>query len=272
MNFLDKIIKRKKKIHSNLIIGLDTDINKIPAIFLESSNDPIYDYNKFIIELTKELTLGYKLNVAFYEMLGPSGYKAFEKTLQLLTEDVITIADVKRGDIRNTNQMYARYYFEKLNFDAVTVNPYMGIESLQPFLNVKDKFSYVLARTSNPGAEDFQTLKSGDKFLYEVVIEKFIQNGCESVGFVIGANYPELVEKLTESFTNLSLLIPGIGAQGNNAEILNKSIKNPYCLVNVSRAIIFPDERIRNLAELRNSISSKAQFYKNLLQSSFILE
>ncbi|MGB9696876.1 MAG: orotidine-5'-phosphate decarboxylase [Ignavibacteria bacterium] len=265
MNSLDKIIQRKKEIQSSLIIGLDTDINKIPEFFLRSSDNPIYDYNKLIIELTKELTLGYKLNIAFYELSGPTGYIAFEKTLELLTEEVITIADVKRGDIRNTNRMYAGYYFEKLNFDAVTVSPYMGVESLQPFFQVKGKLTYVLARTSNPGAEDFQTLKSNGKFLYELVIEKFIETGCDSVGFVVGANYPELINKLTTSYSNLSLLIPGIGAQGNDVEILTKSIGNPYCLVNVSRAIIFPVRETHNLDDLRNSIFSAAQFYKDSL-------
>lgn len=265
MSFLNKIIQRKKKIHSSLIIGLDTDINKIPEFFLHLSNSPIYDYNKLIIELTKEFALGYKLNIAFYELLGPAGYTAFEKTLELLPEEVITIADVKRGDIKNTNQMYASYYFEKLNFDAVTVSPYMGVESLQPFFKFKDKLTYVLAHTSNPGAEDFQNLKSNGKFLYELVIEKFIKTDCDSIGFVVGANYPELVERLTTSYSNLSLLIPGIGVQGNDVEALTKSIRNSYCLVNVSRGIIFPDEEISNLNDLRSAISSKALFYKTSL-------
>lgn len=265
MNFLDKIIQRKKEIHSSLIIGLDTDISKIPEFFLRSSDNPIYDYNKLVIELTKKLTLGYKLNVAFYELSGSAGYSAFEKTLELLGDNVITIADVKRGDIRNTNRMYADYYFEKLNFDAVTVSPYMGVESLQPFFKNKDKLTYVLAHTSNPGAEDFQILKINGRFLYEVVMDKFIETGCDSVGFVIGANYPELIKKLTTSYPDLSLLIPGIGAQGNDVKILTESIKNSYCLVNVSRAIIFPDKEIRNLNDLKNAIYSEAQYYKDLL-------
>jgi orotidine-5'-phosphate decarboxylase len=265
MSLLNKILQRKKEIHSSLIIGLDTDISKIPEFFLSLSDNPVFDYNKLIIELTKDLTLGYKLNIAFYEFLGSTGYANFEKTVELLPDEVITIADIKRGDIRNTNRMYAGYFFEKLNFDAVTLNPYMGVESLQPFFKIKNKLSYVLAHTSNPGANDFQDLKSNDKYLYELVIEKFIKNGTDSIGFVVGANYPELVEKLTKTYEYLSLLIPGIGAQGNDLQTLTKSIRNPYCLVNVSRAIIFPAKKVGNLDELKSVILSEAKLYKDLL-------
>ncbi|MBV6479732.1 MAG: Orotidine 5'-phosphate decarboxylase [Ignavibacteria bacterium] len=233
---LKKIISRNKSI---LVIGLDTDLNKIPNIFLKYKN-PVSEFNKAVIECTKDVAAGYKLNLAFYEYLEEQGISAMRDTVKSIPEDMIKICDSKRGDIENTAEMYAKTYFDKYNFDSITVSPYMGRDALVPFLKRNDKCVYVLALTSNKSNSDLQLLKSGGKFLYESVIEFSLSMSADNnVGFVFGANHTEEILKFTSLNPEVPLLIPGIGAQKNDIGMLMKSIKSETAVINSSRAVIY---------------------------------
>ena len=226
-----------------IAIGLDTDINKIPQ-HLKSLTNPVLEFNKLIIEATKDLAAAYKINFAFYEAEGKTGIENIEKTLSFIPSNVLTIADGKRGDIGNTSEMYAKAIYDRLQFDSATLNPYMGEDSLKPFLNYKDKLNFILALTSNPGSNDFQKaeMKKGG-FLYQSVIQKVISwNTFKNCGIVFGATNPDELKNNIESFGELPVLIPGIGAQGGDLEkitgILGK-FKNINFLLNVSRGILY---------------------------------
>jgi orotidine-5'-phosphate decarboxylase len=261
---LDKIIKKNK---SNLIVGLDPDIRKIPRIFLKNKN-PIFEFNKSVIMATKEVAAGYKLNLAFYEALGRYCYETIEKTVQSIPGDMIKICDGKRGDIGNTDEYYARAYFDDLNFDSMTVNPYMGRDSVEPFLSRKDKGIYVLALTSNSGSEDFQKQKIGKKFLYDRVIEKCIEwDKNKQIGFVIGANHTDLIKNITTKYPNISILIPGIGAQGNDLNTLLKNIKNSRFLINASRSIIYDKEDFKSIVKFESKVRVKAEVLGDLISA-----
>ena len=184
----ERLISQIKKKQSFLCIGLDTDINKIPPHLLEFE-DPIFEFNKQIIDATKDLCVAYKPNIAFYESMGVSGWNSLQKTLEYIPTDIFTIADAKRGDIANTSNMYARAFFENMNFDAVTVAPYMGSDSVIPFLNHKDKWAIVLALTSNKGGLDFQKIKNQNgKQLFKQVLEISSKWGSEeNMMYVVGA-------------------------------------------------------------------------------------
>jgi orotidine-5'-phosphate decarboxylase len=184
--------------------------------------------------------------MAFYELLKDKGLSIIEKSLNLIPNNCITICDAKRGDIPNTSEMYAKLYFDILDFDAVTLSPYMGIDSIEPFLKRKDKFAYILALTSNEGSSDFQKIKSGNNLLFEIVIKKYLDSyGTTKTGFVFGANHLSEIRELTKSNPGISLLIPGIGAQGNDLKLLISSLYNNIYLINSSRSIIFcPNTRI----------------------------
>lgn len=235
---------RKKK--SFLCIGLDSDITKIPRHLL-NSEDPVFEFNKQIIDSTHDLTVAYKPNTAFYESRGTLGWKSLERTINYLNklpEAVFTIADAKRGDIGNTSAQYARAFFEQLNFDSVTVAPYMGKDSVSPFLQFDGKWAIVLALTSNEGASDFQYIvnKENGNHLFENVIENSKNWGTdENLMYVVGATKAEMLKNIRALIPNHFLLVPGIGAQGGClAEVakygLNKDIG---LLVNSSRGIIF---------------------------------
>ena len=234
-------IKSKK---SFLCIGLDVDLHKIPKHLLQL-HDPIFEFNKAIIDATHDLCVAYKPNTAFYEAHGIKGWMALQKTVNYINEkfpEIFTIADAKRGDIGNTSTMYAKAFFEDLNFDSVTVAPYMGKDSVEPFLAFEDKHTILLALTSNEGAFDFQTLATSGQELYKQVLEtsKTWKN-AHNLMYVIGATKAEYFAEVRKIAPENFLLVPGIGAQGGNLrEVckygLNKDIG---LLINSSRAIIY---------------------------------
>jgi orotidine-5'-phosphate decarboxylase len=233
---------RTKK--SFLCIGLDVDINKIPEHLLKE-NDPIFAFNKAIIDATHHLCVAYKPNTAFYEAYGIKGWRALEKTINYLNEkhpEIFTIADAKRGDIGNTSTMYAKAFFEDLAFDSVTVAPYMGKDSIEPFLAFEDKHTILLALTSNQGAFDFQTKTVDGKELYKQVLEtsKTWKN-TENLMYVVGATKAEYLADIRKIIPDSFLLVPGVGAQGGNLQEVCKYGMNDSVglLINSSRGIIY---------------------------------
>ena len=231
-----------KKKRSFLCVGLDTDITKIPKHLLEAE-DPVFEFNRQIIDATKEYCVAYKPNLAFYESIGASGWISLEKTLQYIPENIFTIADAKRGDIGNTSALYARAFFEQMNFDAVTVAPYMGEDSITPFLNFKNHWVILLALTSNKGANNFQVSKdSSGKPLFESVIETSMHWGsADNMMYVVGATQAEQLQQIRKIIPDHFLLVPGIGAQGGILKEVALHGMNNQCglLVNSSRNIIF---------------------------------
>lgn len=242
MSFVEKIINTQRSKNSLLCIGLDTDLKKIPT-FLKSYDDPIFEFNKRIIEQTKDIVCAYKINIAFYEALGSTGWQTLEKTLKIIPKEIITIADAKRGDIGNTSELYAKAFFETFSFDSITVNPYLGYDSVYPFINYNNKGVFILALTSNKGSSDFQYLKIDGKPLYLKVVEKVVEwNQNLNCGVVIGATHPEELKVLREAAPSLPFLIPGIGAQGGDLESTIKygcDKNKELALINISRAIIY---------------------------------
>ena len=234
-------IKKKK---SFLCIGLDVDLTKIPPYLLEFE-DPIFEFNKQIIDATHHLTVAYKPNTAFYEAYGIKGWSSLEKTINYLNEnhpDIFTIADAKRGDIGNTSTMYAKAFFEDLNFDSVTVAPYMGSDSVEPFLAFEDKFTILLALTSNKGGLDFQGLKVNENELYKEVLKKALTwKNNQNLMFVVGATKAEYFKGIRKIVPNHFFLVPGVGAQGGNLQDVCKYglTKNVGLLINSSRGIIY---------------------------------
>lgn len=236
-------IKAKK---SFLCIGLDTDIQKIPA-FLKSYEDPIYEFNKRIIEATKEYCVAYKPNIAFYESRGAKGWLSLQKTIELIPDTIFSIADAKRGDIGNTSALYARAFFDKaesgFDFDSVTVAPYMGSDSVSPFLTYPNKWVILLALTSNEGASDFQMIKDqNDQTLYQsVLINSQKWGNDENMMYVVGATRPEYFADIRKYAPKHFYLVPGVGAQGGSLEEVCEYGLNDEIglLVNSSRAIIY---------------------------------
>lgn len=239
----EQIIKKK----SFLCIGLDVDLNKIPQHLLQTE-DPIFEFNKAIIDATHHLCVSYKPNTAFYEAYGLKGWKALEKTINYLNKnhpDIFTIADAKRGDIGNTSTMYAKAFFEDLAFDSVTVAPYMGKDSVEPFLAFKDKHTIMLALTSNQGAFDFQTKLVDGKELYKQVLETSKSwNNSENLMYVVGATKAEYFADIRKIIPSSFLLVPGVGAQGGNLQDVCKygMSKNIGLLINSSRGIIYASQ------------------------------
>lgn len=245
---------------SYLCVGLDTDINKIPA-YLGSDSDAIFRFNKEIINATKDVCVAYKINTAFYEALGSEGWEAMERTVNYIPSTHFKIADAKRGDIGNTSSQYAKAFFETLNFDAITVAPYMGEDSIKPFLEYEDKWAILLGLTSNPGASDFEmqkvltevddleegihVRKNETAFLYETVLDTASKWGTpENLMFVVGATRAEELKNIRKIVPDNFLLIPGVGAQGGSLEDVSKYGMTKDCglLVNASRAIIYAGE------------------------------
>lgn len=249
-NQLVNQIKQKK---SFLCIGLDVDLNKIPPHLLEEE-DPIFAFNKAIIDATHHLCVAYKPNTAFYEAYGLKGWKALEKTINYLNEhhpDIFTIADAKRGDIGNTSSMYAKAFFEDLGFDSVTVAPYMGKDSVEPFLAFENKHTILLALTSNQGAFDFQTRQVEGKELYKQVLEtsKSWENS-KNLMYVVGATKAAFLADIREIIPDSFLLVPGVGAQGGDLKAVCEygMNKNIGLLINSSRGIIYASKE-RDFAE-----------------------
>lgn len=241
-----QLVAEIKKKGSYLCVGLDTDINKIPS-HLRNEKDPIFEFNKQIIDNTHEYCVAYKPNIAFYEALGTKGWDSLAKTLEYIPKDIFTIADAKRGDIGNTSKLYARAFFETMNFDSITVAPYMGVDSVTPFLEFNDKWVILLAHTSNPGSYDFQLFENKEeKPLYELVIEKSRQWATsEHLMFVVGATRADRVGHIRELAPDNFFLVPGVGAQGGDLEAVSREGMNKECglLVNSSRRIIYASNR-----------------------------
>lgn len=244
MSALEKLIFKNQK-KKFICVGLDTDLKKLPEAVLKEKN-PVLEFNKRIIEATKDHAAAYKLNFAFYEADGLNGFKNLERTLKFIPGNILTIGDAKRGDIGNTSQMYAYSVFDVFGFDAITLHPYMGFDSLSPFLEYSEKLNFILALTSNPGANDFEKLQLKDgKQLFQKVIESVRHwNEKRNCGIVFGAtNIEELTENLN-LIDNLPVLLPGVGAQGGNLEDVVESFKKNSrgnYLINVSRGIIYKD-------------------------------
>lgn len=239
-----ELISQIKKKQSFLCIGLDVDLNKIPQHLLKEE-DPIFAFNKAIIDATHHLCVAYKPNTAFYEAYGLKGWKSLERTIQYLNQnhpEIFTIADAKRGDIGNTSSMYAKAFFEDLGFDSVTVAPYMGKDSVEPFLEFKEKHTILLALTSNAGAFDFQIKTIDGKELYKHVLEtsKTWKNS-ENLMYVVGATKAEYLADIRKIIPDSFLLVPGVGAQGGNLQEVCKYGMNGSVglLINSSRGIIY---------------------------------
>ncbi len=235
-------IKQKE---TYLCVGLDTDIRKIPAHLLQEE-DPVFAFNKAIIDATLAFCVAYKPNIAFYEAQGPSGWESLRKTLAYIPKTHFTIADAKRGDIGNTSGLYARTFFDAaaagLDFDSVTVAPYMGHDSVQPFLDYKNKWVILLALTSNPGGDDFQRLTVDGKPLYEHVLSTSkTWAGPERLMYVVGATQADALAHIRRIVPEHFLLVPGVGAQGGSLEEVSRHGMNRHCglLVNSSRGIIY---------------------------------
>ena len=249
---------------SFLCIGLDVDLNKIPEHLLQTE-DPIFEFNKAIIDATHDLCVSYKPNTAFYEAYGIKGWQSLEKTINYINEkypEIFTIADAKRGDIGNTSAMYARTFFEELDIDSVTVAPYMGEDSVTPFLSYEGKWVILLALTSNKGSHDFQlTEDTNGERLFEKVLRKSQEwANDENMMYVVGATQGRAFEDIRKIVPNHFLLVPGIGAQGGSLEEVCKYGRNSTCgrIVNSSRAIIYAD-KTENFATVAGQEAQKVQ-------------
>jgi orotidine 5'-phosphate decarboxylase subfamily 2 len=267
MNFKHKLKRIVNKNNSLLCVGLDIDKERIPKYIFKNSKNPYFDFNKEIINSTNDLVCAYKLNMAFYEVLGKNGIEVLNKTIEHIPEEIVVILDGKRNDIGNTARKYAKSLFETFKADAITINPYLGKDGIVPFLEYDDKCSFILCRTSNPSAIDIQDANISGSPLYELVARKIREwNKIGTCGAVVGATYPNELKNIREILGGeIPILIPGIGAQGGDVE---KTIKfgtnkhNENAIINSSRGIIFAgsdrdfSEASRNEAiKLRNKIN-----------------
>lgn len=239
-----QLLEQIKQKQSFLCVGLDTDINKIPQELL-AMEDPVFEFNKQIINKTAQYAVAYKPNTAFYEVYGTKGWLSLERTIQYIHNnypEIFVIADAKRGDIGNTSANYAKAFFNTLKADALTVAPYMGKDSVEPFLNFEDKWVVLLALTSNAGSKDFQYLSVGDKMLHQQVLQTATTwADSEKMMFVVGATHPEELGEIRKMLPDYFFLVPGVGAQGGDLQAVAKNGLNAECglLVNSSRGIIY---------------------------------
>ena len=251
-----ELINQIKEKKSFLCIGLDTDSAKIPKHLL-SLEDPVFEFNKRIIDETKDLCVAFKLNIAFYESQGINGWKSLMKTIDYIPKDIFTIADAKRGDIGNTSSMYAKTFFESMDFSSITVSPYMGSDSVEPFLKFKNKWVILLALTSNLGSQDFQKISDSNGVnLYENVIRKSAKwAGDDRMMYVVGATQSKLIKEIRKIVPNHFLLVPGIGAQGGSlVEVIENGLNSDYgLLINSSRSIIYSDSSLDFASSARNA-------------------
>lgn len=267
MNFKEKLKRIVNKNNSLLCVGLDIDKDRMPTNIFKNSKNPYLEFNKQIIDSTSDHVCAYKLNMAFYEVLGKEGINILEKTIENIPDEIIVILDGKRNDIGNTARKYAKSLFETYKADSVTINPYLGKDGITPFLEYKDKFSFILCRTSNPSAIDFQDVKISNRPLYELVAEKIKEwNKLGNCGAVVGATYPSELKVIRKILgDDVPILIPGIGAQGGDVEKTikfgtNKEKEN--ALINSSRGIIyasknkdFPEASRREAILLKETIN-----------------
>lgn len=252
------------KKRSFLCVGLDTDIQKIPQHMI-SYEDPIFEFNRAIVDATAKFTVCYKPNVAFYEAEGSRGWKSLTKTVKYIRDkypDIMIIADAKRGDIGNTSDMYARAFFSMMDVDAVTLSPYMGRDTVEPFLAYEGKWAVLLALTSNKSSEDFETLRlDTDRYLFEKVIEKSASWGnTDNLMYVVGATKAEMLADIRKIVPDHFLLVPGVGAQGGSLQEVAKYGMNDKCglLVNSSRAIIYASDGV-DFAKVAGERARKVQ-------------
>jgi orotidine 5'-phosphate decarboxylase subfamily 2 len=262
MNPIEKYNQRVEQINSLVCVGLDSEISKIPAQF-QNSQHPQFEFNKYIIDQTADFTAAYKPNMAFYEARGGQGLTELKMTLEYIQAyhpDILTICDAKRADIGSTNEGYTKAIFDWLNFDAITLHPYLGKEALQPFLDRKEKASIILCRTSNKGAAEFQDLESGGKKIWQIIAEKVSNewNANNNCMLVAGATYPEELGEIRKIVGDMTLLVPGIGAQGGDVEKTVKAglnSQNKGMIINSSRGIIFTAEPRVEAEKLRDQIN-----------------
>lgn len=264
----NELVAQIKKKKSVLCVGLDTDASKIPQ---QLQNDPngILLFNKAIIDATKDFTVAYKINTAFYEAMGIKGWEIMQETLAYIPNDIFTIADAKRGDIGNTATQYAKTFFETYPYDSVTVAPYMGADSVQPFLAFENKWAIVLGLTSNPGSKDFQMLSLDDQsYLYEHVLKTVSSWGTfNNTMFVIGATRADQLQNVRRILPNHFLLIPGVGAQGGDvATVCEHALtEDGGILINVSRGIIYAS----NQEDFASKAYDAAKMYQQEMQQFF---
>lgn len=275
MNHADLFENISRK-HSFLCVGLDSEIEKIPS-FLLKEKDPVFEFNKRIIDATYKYSVAYKPNVAFYECYGTKGWKSLEATVKYIRKkypDILVIADAKRGDIGNTSKMYAKAFLENMPFDAITVVPYMGEDSVTPFLTYNDKWVVILALTSNKGADDFQYHSDDGIKLFERVLSVSQRWGTiNNMMYVVGATRAEMLKDIRKLVPDHFLLVPGVGAQGGSLAEVAKYGMNSTCglLVNSSRGIIFADNT-ENFAKVAGEKAKEVQLEmeKYLLERNLI--
>lgn len=262
MNVMEAL-KREQEKTSLLCVGLDTELHKMPHEFHDSGN-PIIHFNETIIRATHDYCCSYKINFAFYEQYGEKAFSFIKDTIALLPEGKLSIADAKRGDIGNTSGAYARAVFEDMGFDAITVSPYMGYDSLAPFLEYSGKIVFILALTSNKGSSDFQRLICDGKPIYRHVIETALSWQSQAhIGFVVGATHPDELAEIRSYAPHNCLLIPGVGTQGGNANQVLQANGNAPALINVSRDILYGGT---NPETTFSHARNKAQYYAGILR------
>ncbi len=271
MNFSNKLFSIQKKSNSLLCVGLDTDPKKIP-VHLRSKKNGVLEFNKQVIEATKEFASAYKINFAFYEVMGKNGWAIIEKTRALLPTSAISIADAKRGDIGNSSSYYADAILNKMEFDSITVAPYMGKDSVLPFLGNKNKGVFLLALTSNQGAFDFQYKKIGNKRLFEEVVTISQQwNTNNNLGFVVGATKSTDIRAVRKLASDVPFLVPGIGAQGGSVEdVIRHGCTNDGfgVLINASRSILYASSG-KDFAEAARSEALKLNNEINFFRDKY---
>ncbi len=266
-NFRDKFKSISEKNQSYLCVGLDVNLDKFPES-LKNENDSIFLFNKAIIDATKDLVCAYKPNFAFYFAYGLKGLESLKRTIEYIPDEIPVILDIKSNDIGNTAKMYATGIFNEMNADATTINPYMGEDSVLPFLSRTEKYVFALCLTSNPGSQDFQYLKSDGKTLYVNVMNKLSKWNHESngnLGVVVGATHAEELRELRELGDDMIFLIPGIGSQGGDVEkvVKNAKINQGLGIINVSRKVIFASSEDDFARKARES----ALNYRNMINS-----
>lgn len=247
MKFLEKLQSSISTNKSNVCVGLDVDLEKFPKHILEK-DDPIFEFNKAIIDATKDFVGAYKPNSAFYEAYGIKGLESLKKTIDYIPKHIFTILDAKRGDIGNTSRMYAKSAFYEFGFDAITVNPYLGFDSVSPFIEDEKHGIFLLCLTSNKGSQDFQKIKSSENLYLKVARKSKEWNNLKNIGLVVGATHNEEFEEIREVTDGMPYLIPGIGAQGGSLEFAVK-YGGKISLINSSRRIIYASNG-RDFAEV----------------------
>ncbi len=268
----EELFSQIQQKESYLCVGLDTDIHRIPKHLLDTE-DPLFEFNKQIIDATHKYAVAYKPNIAFYEAHGVKGWQSLEKTIEYIPDDVFIVADAKRGDIGNTSKMYARAFFENMECDAITVAPYMGEDSVTPFLDFDNKWVILLALTSNAGGKDFQNLEltqGGD--LFEEVLRKSAEwAGSDQMMYVVGATRAESLQRIRKIIPDHFLLVPGVGAQGGSLEEVSRYGMNSQCglLVNSSRGIIYASDG-EDFAQVAGQKSEELQQEMSKFLNSFL--